>query len=184
MAVDAGHGGTDAGTYHRSAGLMEKDINLDVARALSRRLTGAGARVVLTRADDSDVELEERVDLADREKAHLFVSIHVNEFPVSDCFGGQTFYYHSSPESRRLALLIQEELVRLQPENFREALPQDFLVLRGPKMPSVLVEVGFLSNPGDRRMLADPAYRDRIAESIFLGILRYVRGEGQAPIPP
>lgn len=79
--------------------------------------------------------------------------------------------------AKRLALLIQRELVALQPENYREAIPADLYLLRESPVPAALVEVGFLSNPGDWARLADPSYRQHLAAAIARGLERYVAGE-------
>ena len=188
VAVDAGHGGPDGGVSH--GGVVEKEINLDVALRLRAYLEALGARVVMTRETD-DVpftsvrgSLDVRLQRALQGEAHIFVSIHANSYPDPSQFGAQSFYHPSSEEGRRLALLIQEELVRLQPENYREALAADYYVLRLCHCPAVLVEVGFLSNAGDRRRLSDPAWRDRLAQAILRGLERYAAGERAQPPRP
>lgn len=174
IVVDPGHGDHDRGVCHFPSDLIEKEINLDVARRLERSLKAAGAQVVLTRTDDTFVTLDERADLANRLGAHLFVSVHTNRIPNHpECFGAQTFYHPSSQESRRLALLVQEELLRIDSENYRRALPGDYRVLRRTRMPGILVEVGFLTNARDRSLIATEAYRDAVAASITAGIVRF-----------
>src|SRR5690606_1041711 len=108
-----------------------------VARRLERSLKAAGAQVVLTRTDDTFVTLDERADLANRLGAHLFVSVHTNRIPNHpECFGAQTFYHPSSQESRRLALLVQAELLRIDSENYRRALPRDYRVPHRATVPA------------------------------------------------
>lgn len=181
IAVDAGHGGEDGGVT--IAGVVEKDVNLQVSELLRVRLEAMGARVVLTREGDESVFVDARTSLnlrlykASQGEAQMFVSIHSNSFPDPSQFGAQTFYHPKSAEGRRAALLLQEELVRLQPENYREALAGDFYVLRNSDVPAVLVEVGFLSNPDDRRKLVDPAYQARLAEAIARGVERFFAGD-------
>ena len=188
VAVDPGHGGADGGVSH--GGLVEKEINLDVGLRLRERLEAAGARVVMTRETDDVAftgvrgSLDERLRRALQGEAQLFVSIHANSYPDPGQFGAQTFYHPSSREGRRLALLIQEELVRLQPENYREALAADYYVLRLCHCPGALVEVGFLSNPDDRRRLSDPAWRQALAEAVARGLERYAAGEQPRPPQP
>lgn len=181
VAVDPGHGGADGGVSH--GGVLEKDVNLAVARKLQVQLEGLGCRVIMTREGDDDVLLDNRSSLnmrlfkAEQGEARIFLSIHANSFPDRSQFGAQTFYHPGSSEGRRLALLVQEELVRLQPENYREALAADYYVLRNSKMPAVLIEVGFLSNPGDRRKLVDPEHQARLAAAIARAVWRFVAGE-------
>lgn len=181
VAVDPGHGGEDGGVTH--GGVKEKDVNLAVGLLLRDRLQVLGARVVMTREADEDYALDQRSSLnvrlyrAVQGEARVFVSIHANSFRDPSQWGAQTFYHPGSAEGRRLALLVQEELVRLEPGNYREALAADYYVLRNSRMPAVLVEVGFLSNPGDRGKLVDPAYQARLAEAIARGVRRFVAGE-------
>lgn len=181
VAVDPGHGGEDGGVTH--GGVKEKDINLAVALLLRDRLESLGARVIMTRESDEDYFLDSRASLnmrlykARQGEAQILLSIHANSFPDPSQWGAQTFYHPRSAEGRRLALLIQEELVRVEPDNYREALAADYYVLRSSEMPAALIELGFLSNPGDRSKLVDPAYQARLAEAIATAVRRFVEGE-------
>lgn len=177
VAVDPGHGGHDRGACHLPSGLIEKEINLDMALRLEKALTREGAGVVLTRRDDSFLSLDARAQLANEHGADIFLSLHVNRYPSPDCFGAQTFYLPAAPEGRRLALLIQEELRRIYPPNYRQALPGNYRVLRGTRMPSALVEIGFVTNPTDRALLRQDDYRERVAEAIVQALIRFVRGD-------
>lgn len=181
VAVDPGHGGADGGVTH--AGVKEKDVNLAVALLLRDRLEALGARVVMTREDDRDNLLDNRTSLnlrlykARQGEAQLLLSIHANSFPDSSQWGGQTFYHPDSAEGRRLALLVQEELVRLEPDNYREALAANYYILRNSEIPAALVELGFLSNPDDRRKLVDPGYQASLADALARAVQRFVDGE-------
>lgn len=185
IAIDPGHGGIDGGASDPATGLVEKDINLDFARALKSALTRAGAKAVLTRKGDNGTlgdlspaeDCDKRLKEAEAHNADVYVSIHVNSFPDSSCFGAQTFYLDGSEEGRRLALLIQEEVVRIRPENFREAATGDFYVLRNSKMPAILLEIGFITNPEDRRLMADAGFTRKMAEAVSFGIARYFAGD-------
>ncbi len=180
VAVDPGHGGFDGGVRHGD--LVEKDLNLDVARRLKAEIERRGGRALLTRdqdvayAADNRADFDHRLKLAREAGAHVLVSLHANSFPDPSQFGAQTFFPPGQPEAQRLALLIQEELVRLQPDNYREALAADFYVTAQFEGPAVLVELGFLTNPGDRARLSDPAYRDRLAAAVAEGLARYFTG--------
>lgn len=176
IVVDPGHGGSDRGACHFGDGLMEKQINLDVAFRLEQRLRTLGADVMLTRIDDRFVTLDDRAQLANRFHADLFVSIHVNRYPSAVCFGAQTFYYPGSEEGRRLASRIQEELLKIDPDNYRQPLPGGYRVLRLTRMPGALVEIGFITNAGDRRRLKDFSYRDAVAEAVATGIVKFASG--------
>lgn len=177
VVVDPGHGGHDRGACHLPSALIEKEINLDMALRLERALQAAGATVALTRRDDTFVPLEDRARFANEQGADLFISLHVNRYPSSDCFGAQTFYLPGSEEGRALALLIQEELLKIYPPNYRQALPGNYAVLRHTTMPAALVEIGFVTSPIDRALMARDDYREQVAAAIVAACIRFVRGE-------
>ncbi|HEY8416556.1 MAG TPA: N-acetylmuramoyl-L-alanine amidase [Limnochordales bacterium] len=180
VAVDPGHGGSDRGACHLPSGLVEKEINLDMALRLERALKASGAEVILTRRDDTFVSLDDRAQVANERGAHVFLSLHVNRYPSSDCFGAQTFYFPSSLEGRRLALLIQEELLQIYPPNYRQALPGNYRVLRVARMPAALVEIGFVTNATDRALMQREDYREAVAAAVVRALIRFVRGEAAA----
>jgi len=188
VAIDPGHGGYDCGARGRS-GLAEKDVVLDIGRHLAGLLNRAAVYTVMTRDDDDDLvrdeslgpvqrkrlDLESRVDLAARSRADLYISIHANSFPQPVWSGAQTFYHSRSGESKALAQAIQKELAAQLGPNLRRAKPgDDYFVLKHSKMPAVIVEVGFLSNPREESLLAQPDYRRRVAEAIFRGTVNYL----------
>src|SRR5690606_37950016 len=131
--------------------------------------------------------LDDRAALANRLHAGLFVSIHVNRYSSPVCFGAQTFFHPASEGGRRLAVEIQKELLKIDPENYRQPLGGNYRVLRLAAMPAALVEIGFITNPGDRRRLADFAYRDAVADAVAAGIVNFVAqsaaGGGAPPDP-
>lgn len=188
VVIDPGHGGEDAGARGRS-GLLEKDIVLDIAEHLANLFNRVAVYTVMTRGDDRGVDrserpgsmeskrqdLENRVDLAAKSRADLYISIHANSFPEPVWSGAQTFYHSKSEASKALALEIQKELVAGLGPNLRRAKPgDDYFVLRRSAMPAVIVEVGFLSNPREEALLAQPDYRRRVAEAIFRGTVNYL----------
>ncbi|ANS75965.1 N-acetylmuramoyl-L-alanine amidase [Paenibacillus yonginensis] len=195
IALDPGHGGPDGGAESRD-GIIEKDINLSVALYLRDYLQQAGAVVYMTREEDKDLanpdtssyskrkteDLKKRVRLIEEKEAKLMVSIHMNSIPSSKWRGAQTFYHPSHPESQALADLVQEELRTNLENTDRVAKSADYVyLLKELKIPSVLVEVGFLSNPGESKLLGDEDYQRKVAASIYKGILRYEAGEKAKP---
>jgi len=186
VVIDPGHGGSDPGAVGPE-GVMEKDIVLNIAKYLEARLNEAAVYTILTRSGDGWVrpvpggsffgskrqDLIERAEIANRSQADIFISIHCNSFPQSIWSGAQTFYYPGREESRILAVAIQTELVRRLGPNRRQANTGDYRVLKEAKMPAVVVEAGFLSNPREGRLLADADYQKRVADAIFWGIIRY-----------
>jgi len=188
IVIDAGHGGVDPGA--KTPGIpLEKDINLDIALHLKRLFSKAGVYVVMVREADHDLapddfqgglarrkkkDLEARVNLANDSGADLFLSIHANSFPGQTWSGAQTFYNAGETESNAWARAVQNELVNQLGPNNRKAKSADFRVLSDTKMPAILVEVGFLSNPREARLLADEEYRHKVAESIYQGTVNYL----------
>lgn len=192
IALDAGHGGPDGGAESKD-GVIEKDINLAITLRLRDYLQQAGAVVVLTRETDTDLaesgtkgysrrktqDLHNRADLIQDNNADMFLSIHLNSIPSEKWRGAQTFYYLNNPANPNLAALIQAELKRNLENTDREAKLADKTVylLKTLKIPSALVEVGFLSNPEEAKLLADENYQKMLAASVYQGILRYFAGE-------
>jgi N-acetylmuramoyl-L-alanine amidase len=214
VVIDPGHGGHDQGT-HSKAGMLEKDLVLDISNRLAELLrTRLGTEVVLTRSDDTFLSLEERTRLANEAKADLFLSIHANSSPVKSVAGVETFYLNfstgredldlatrenaasgrsiadlkevvskialraKSDESREFALKIQKSLQTTAVKQNKDAKDRGvkrapFVVLIGADMPSVLAEIGFLSNSRDEALLKGPEHRDRVAEALYNGIAGY-----------
>ena len=172
--IDAGHGGRDPGAVG-IGGLREKDINLAISRQVADILERQGVQTVLTRSDDREIDLAPRVQIAERANANLFVSIHSNAISLSrpDVNGAETYY--SSSTGRALAQSIQSSIVQSTGMNDRGVRTANFYVLRNTSMPSVLVEVGFVTGRDDAARLRDPAFQTRMAEAIARGILNYAQ---------
>jgi len=198
VAIDAGHGGPDSGARGKS-GIREKHINLHIALELRALLGRAAVYTVMTREADHDLiddgeditgsrkraELERRATLVNDSSPDIFVTIHSNSFPEPQWSGAQVFYNPVSDEGRALAVHIQAQLVQRLGPNTRKARPADIYLLRRVKAPSALVEVGFLSNPREERLLSDPAYRARVAEAVYYGIIDYlVDAAGRSQLKP
>lgn len=187
IAIDAGHGGPDGGAAGKS-GVVEKHVNLHVALELQRLLGRSAVHTVMTRTTDTDLvgdgvtvpgsrklaDLKRRAGMVNASHPDLFITIHANSFPESQWSGAQVFHNPSSEEGRRLAVEIQTKLVEALGPNSRKARPVDIYLLQTVSAPSALVEVGFLSNPREERLLSDPAYRVKVAEAIYQGILAYM----------
>lgn len=192
IALDAGHGGPDGGASSKE-GVIEKDINLAITLQLRDYLQQAGALVVMTRETDTDLadpgtkgyskrkteDLHNRADMINERNADMFLSVHLNSIPSPKWKGAQTFYYTNNPNNSNLATLIQLELKRNLENTDRIAKPADKTVylLKTLKIPSALIEVGFLSNPDEARLLADEKYQKMVAAAIYQGVLRFYAGE-------
>lgn len=192
IAVDAGHGGVDGGAVSKQ-GAVEKDLNLAIALQLRDYLQQAGAVVVMTREGDYDLadsgtdklsrrkteDLIRRAQFIRDKKASLFISIHMNSIPSPKWSGAQTFFYPNHPDNSVLAALIQDEIKRNLENTQRVAAQVNtvYLLKAIEDIPSALVEVGFLSNPGEASRLADANYQKMVSASVYQGILRYASGE-------
>lgn len=195
VVIDPGHGGIDPGCVGKS-GVLEKDLVLAIAKKLETKLNSYTIYTVLTRETDIDlapevkgplikrkrVDLNKRAELATKHNADILVSIHINSFPESRWSGAQTFYYADSGPGRILAQTIQKSLVVDLGPNNRKAKPGDFRILRETKVASAMVEVGFLSNPREEKLLQDPQYQERIANAIAKGIVEYFESGGASQV--
>lgn len=173
VVVDPGHGGPDPGAVG-IGGLQEKEIVLDIGIKVANLLQQQGVQAVLTRQDDRDLDLEPRVQMAEQVNATAFVSIHANSISLSrpDISGLETYYYQSGAE---LAQAIHQNVLAATGVPDRRVRTARFYVLRRTSMPSVLVEVGFVTGRDDALRLSDPAYRSQMAEAIVRGILQYLQ---------
>jgi N-acetylmuramoyl-L-alanine amidase len=183
IVVDPGHGGIDPGAVG-ALGTLEKDINLAIAKRLSLVLSQAGAVVVMTREDDScyssrkKEDLDARIALTEKHKADIFLSIQGNALKSSKWSGAQTFYYPRFEESKKLAVSIQDELGRILKNTKRLARPHtEAYILRQLQMPAVVIEVGFMSNPQEERLLNDTYYQGKAAWAIYAGVVKYLAGD-------
>ena len=187
IAVDAGHGGADPGAVGVT-GTVEKEINLILAQKLKKQLEAKGAVVVMTRTADrvfSDIkkeELEHRAELVKKGKAELFLSLQCNAVPNSELRGAQTFYHPDSEQGKKLAEAIQERFKTKLKNTDREALTLDSAyIMKLLDIPAVMVEVGFLSNPGEEARLKDDAYREKLIAAVYGGICDYYTKKDSSP---
>lgn len=185
VVVDPGHGGIDSGAMG-PGGTPEHRVNLAISKDLAGFLGRGGARVFLTRQDDnvqegeSGDDLVERVRLAQKVGADMFVSIHCNAFDSRER-GAQLFYDPKSSEGKKLAEAIQAEIKRRLANTDRVPLSIDAFVLRTQQIPAVIAEVGFISNPQEEKLLADPHYQRQMAFAIYAGIVNYLVAKGGTP---
>ncbi|WP_425267130.1 SH3 domain-containing protein [Brevibacillus antibioticus] len=172
IVVDAGHGGTDGGSTGSSFSTLEKTVNLQVAMLLRNKLEAAGAKVIMTRADDRKLTLQQRVDIAIQNQATIFVSVHHNTHPNSATNGSIVFYY-SQGNSSKLASLVQTELVKATSYKDMNYRYGNYFVLRENPVPSILAEISFLSNYNDEIRARSEKQQDLAAEGLFKGIIQY-----------
>lgn len=173
VMIDPGHGGRDPGTIG-IGGVQEKNVVLPISLEVAALLEQQGIQVVLTRSDDRFISLQGRVQMAQRARANLFVSIHANAISMSrpDVNGLETYYYSSG---QRLAQTVHNNILRTVDMRDRGVRQARFYVLRQSSMPAILVEVGFLTGREDAAKLANPSFRSQMAQAIARGILQYVQ---------
>jgi N-acetylmuramoyl-L-alanine amidase len=180
--IDAGHGGTDSGAVG-TTGTKEKDFALTMSLKIEERLK-ADKKVtpVLTRSNDTFVELKERVKIAKKQKVDSFISIHANSTgKVGSATGTETLY--TREESKPLATIIHKHLIAATGLKDRGVKYQNIHVTRETNMPAILLEVGFINHPDDEKKLFDPAFQDRVADAIVAGIYEYFDITIEAPQP-
>ena len=209
IVIDPGHGGHDSGASYY--GMNEKDIVLDIGLKLREKLsTRQELNIIMTRDKDIFIPLEERTAIANRKKADLFISIHVNASRNKSANGIETYVLNVTSdvsalevaafenqateksmsdlqgilkdimlnskleESLIAAKFVQESLVSEMKEKDLGVKQAPFYVLVGAKMPSILVESGFLSNKDYKSKFGSPAYIEKIAQGIYTGVVSYI----------
>ncbi|MHB1394239.1 MAG: N-acetylmuramoyl-L-alanine amidase CwlD [Clostridia bacterium] len=195
VVIDPGHGGRDPGASGDS-GITEEEVNLKIALKLRRLIEQGGGTAIMIREDDSGLyteggngrETRKSEDLKNRHTlinscgADILISIHLNSFSQSQYYGAQTFYLRNDEKSRKLAEHIQNEVIRvLNRGNDRKAKATDSVyILKNNDMPGALIECGFLSNYEEEHLLDDEHYQEKVAWSIFVGIVKYLEEEKKA----
>ncbi|MFQ6113698.1 MAG: N-acetylmuramoyl-L-alanine amidase [bacterium] len=172
VCIDPGHGGNDPGAIGTDPfRLEEKGVNLSVSLLLEEELENMGHWTALTRRRDIDLSLESRAEFANRLDADLFVSVHVNAADSPSVEGMEAYHYPNSNAGQNAANLILTSLLDAFPEHKNRGVKQaNFAVLRLTKMPAVLVEMEFLSNPDQLQFLADESNQKGLAEAMAIGI--------------
>lgn len=181
IAIDPGHGGSDPGAIGMARN-QEKTVNLAVALKVKALLEKAGAKVLMTRDDDVDVygpnssavdELKARTTIANVKKADIFVSIHSNAAANRTAGGTATYYYQKTRYDSVLARNLQAGMVQNGDLQDRGYFPANFYVVKRAIMPAALVELAFLSNPEEERLLVDPQFQQKLAQGIVQGIDKF-----------
>jgi N-acetylmuramoyl-L-alanine amidase len=167
VVIDAGHGGFDRGGIPGQR-IAEKTVTLDVSQRLKGLLAASGYRVVMTRDSDVLVPLPTRVAIANSYRNAIFVCIHFNSAKRMGANGIETYFY--SRESLPLASAVHYYVAGGAPTSNRGVRRRGFYVLRKTKIPAVLVECGFLTNPSEGDYAQTASYRQKLAEEIAAGI--------------
>jgi len=174
VVLDAGHGGHDRGAS--KGAVYEKHLAFDVARRVEAILKSQGVKTVMTRERDVFIPLARRAEISNSHRNAVFVSIHFNSESGNGATGLETFYFGSHKDSHALARLVQSAMLYKTRKPDRGVKHRSLFVLSHNKRPAILVECGFLSNSGELRHCLDPGYRQKIAEGIAMGVIRFGRG--------
>ncbi len=182
ILIDPGHGGWDGGT-HDSNGLLEKNIVLNFAFLLKTELEKFQFPIKMTRTTDMELsefapyqgtrqrtDLLARVTMATKFNADMMISLHVNAASDSSLCGGIVFYQRNSSKSKKLASSIQKTFYHIQPYNRQKILPGNFYILNHSPIPTVLVELAFITHPQDHNFLQNEVYLKKLAEKMALAI--------------
>lgn len=173
ILIDPGHGNLDPGTV--VGDIYEKDINLKISLKLKEELEKQGAKVILTRDGDYDLaypnasyrkksDFDNRIKLINNSHGDLYLSIHLNYLANSKYYGPQVFY---DKDNEKLAKLVQQTLNKeLQTNREVKKIPSSTYMYDKLKVPGILIECGFLSNPNERDLLQTGSYQDKIAKAI------------------
>jgi N-acetylmuramoyl-L-alanine amidase len=171
IVIDPGHGGADPGALGPGK-VPEKLVNLGLALALEKALVAKRYNVVMTRSVDAEVYLAPRLALIDRYQADLFVSLHANSHVTPDSTGVETYWRESV--SQPLAEAVQKQVTTMLNRPDRGVKQERLYVIRHPKVPSILLETGFISNPFEEILLADTDFQGQAARAIVSGIEAYL----------
>ncbi|MDR5659139.1 N-acetylmuramoyl-L-alanine amidase [Serpentinicella sp. ANB-PHB4] len=173
IVIDPGHGGEKSEDHISSAGLREKEINLEISNNLKQKLIDLGAKVYLTREEDTYVPLGSRAALANSKRPDFFISIHQNYIDEPKIMGTEIYYYPGDHQAKRLANSIMNQLAtRLQRIN-RGVKEAEFYLLRDVKVSTLHIETAYLSSPREEKLLMNLGYKKDVAEAIAQGIVDY-----------
>lgn len=197
IVLDAGHGGVDGGCVGVNTKVKESDLNLSIVKKLEKYLKSFGFKVVLTRHDHNGLynvfnrdyklqDMSKRKEIIKKANANMVISIHLNAFPNKTSRGAQAFYdsnHANTQNSKELAQIIQDELIK-NFENARKSISSgDYYILKCTNNPSVMIECGYLSNPEEEMLLQQEDYQQKLAYTIFCGIVKYFQNVYTGKLP-
>ena len=191
IVLDAGHGGIDGGSEGVLTGVKESELNLKVTKKLEKLLNTFGFNVVLTRTNADGLysqlatnkkqdDMKKRKEIIQKSKPNMVVSIHMNSFPNKHERGAQVFYQVGEETSKQLAQTIQNEMIKNLVEAREFCNHSNLYILQCTQNPSVVVEGGFLSNPEEEALLITDEYQEKLAYSVFCGILKFFEKQNAA----
>ena len=180
--IDPGHGGKDPGATYKD--IYESNINLSISLKLGNILEKNGAIVLYTRTGDYDLavnnainrkrsDLSRRANVINESNCDMFISIHLNSIASSTWKGAQVFYDDINSENKKIAEIFQNVLKEELKTTRKYKEMNDMYMYKRIKVPGVLVEVGFLSNPNERILLQDNTYQNKVSQSLYDGVIKY-----------
>ncbi|WP_404458762.1 SH3 domain-containing protein [Sutcliffiella horikoshii] len=173
IVIDPGHGGRDVGAIG-AQGTFEKDLTLRTSLLLQDKLKAAGATVYMTRMSDTSVPLHSRPQMANYHGADAFLSLHYDSIDDTSVTGTTTYYY--GPSDKNLADSVHSSLVQFTNLRDREVRQENYLVLRESMQPSLLLELGYISNRGEEITVLSGDFQERASTAIYQGLAQYFRG--------
>ncbi len=174
IALDAGHGGRDFGALGKN--FREKDLNLKLGAELFTQLLELKMRPILLRSGDYDLSLRERVNIASKKEADVFLSLHHNGFSNPAARGCETFYFPGSKQGRKLARHMQTEMLKfLSVPDRGIKSSKNLYVLRATSMPAVLVEPLFVTSPQDQEIYSTSDYFKELAARLIRGLHKFFK---------
>lgn len=186
IVIDAGHGGSDPGSIGYKTKVRESDLNLRLSKMLQEKLESAGINVVMTRNTDESLaegsgrkwkkqDMELRKKLIEKIRPNMVISLHQNSYTNHKLRGAQVFYDKTSEISKEIAESIQQEFINNLSHSNKHTSPGDYFMLKCSAAPSVIVECGFLSNEEEEKLLLTKEYQEKIIDSIYLGIVKFLQ---------
>lgn len=183
IVLDSGHGGRDRGCSGKN-GSVESEINLDIAKKLKVYLETLGIKVVMTRSDGNGLyeanadnykqsDMEKRVEIINKAKPDMVISIHQNSYNDSSQRGAQVFYQEDDEVSSDFATAVQTQLIAQLPNARKEVNDGDYYILKECGLPAVLVECGYLTNKEEEALLMSDEYKSKVAYAIMCGVVKY-----------
>ncbi|MBD2179877.1 N-acetylmuramoyl-L-alanine amidase [Planktothrix sp. FACHB-1355] len=176
ILLDPGHGGAEPGAAGPN-GYLEKNVNLTISKLIKDRLVAQGATVYMTREDDRELSLQDRVAIIDKLQPAIAISIHHNSLPdngdAENTKGFSTFWYH--PQAHSLAMFIQNYVVQKLGRPEYGVFWNNLALTRPATAPSILLELGFMSNPNEFELVMNPQEQQKMADAIADGITEWLR---------
>jgi N-acetylmuramoyl-L-alanine amidase len=185
VVIDAGHGGIDPGGIGISTKVKEADVNLQISKKLEKLLSAAGLTVIMTRENENGlygiytknykkIDMAKRKEIIEKANPDVVVSVHINRFSNKSLRGAQAFYDDGNELGAALAECVQTEFNSQLEATKREPSTGDYFMVKCTETAAIIAECGYLSNEEDERLLQTEAYQNKVAYSIFCGIVRYL----------